>query len=75
MGGSETVDALRTSLEEEGYMGEGSVQRIEINGVSGVFDRIKSQCWPDLVWNRAPVVTKRRFESGGFFLRFWDDHG
>jgi hypothetical protein len=32
-------------------------------------------CWPDLVWNGAPLITKRRFDSGGFFFGFWDDHG
>jgi hypothetical protein len=63
------------SLGEERYMGEGSAQRIEISGVSGDFDRIKGQCEPDLVWKRAPLITKRRFDSGGFFLGFWDDHG
>jgi hypothetical protein len=28
------VKALQMSLGEEGYMGEGSAQRMEINGVS-----------------------------------------
>ena len=63
------------SLGEEGYMGEGSVQRIEINGVSEIFDRIKGQSSrPDLVRKRAPLIKKRRFDSGGFLLGFWDDH-
>ena len=35
-GGSEVVEALQMTLGEEGYMGEGSAQRIEINGVSEI---------------------------------------
>jgi hypothetical protein len=46
------------SLGEEGYMGEGSAQRIEINGVSGIL--IGSNVNVGLTWSGTELPPSRR---------------
>lgn len=53
------VEALRMSLREQGYMGEGSAQRIEINGVSDILIGSRSTN-VSLTWSGTELPSSRR---------------